>query len=84
MFTTDRLLNGLIVLMLALAAVMLICAVEDARRWPAYRAAHHCVKTGRTDDQLITTVVSTGSVTVPMMQVVTSEEWQCDNGSIWR
>ena len=84
MLTTDRILNGVLVLIVALTVIAFICAVEDIRRWPTYRASHHCVKTGRTDDQLITTVVSTGSVTVPVMQVVTSEEWQCDNGSLWR
>ena len=67
-----------------LLGVLFGFAIKDALEWPAYREAHHCVATGREDTQIITTLIQTGDVAVPVLTPVTYYEWQCDNGNYWR
>lgn len=52
--------------------------------WPEYRDEHQCKPTGNTRTVTTMTTVMAGKVPVITPVRSTSEEWACDNGSIWR
>lgn len=75
-----------IVVWIALIAVLLWLSVQEARRWEAFKVAHHCKVVG---EQQATTSVgfapSGNGVTTVIVTDGGKTGWLCDNGvTYWR
>jgi hypothetical protein len=74
----------LLALLLVLVGWLAYAVCQDAKEWPSYRDANHCVRTGEWRSETILTPVIAGKTIVTVLSTVVKREWQCDTGVVWR